>query len=193
MSKFPEVEEMLRQMVFFDTETSGLLDYKHEIIQIGAISGNSEFEVKLRFDMDKADPKALEMNCYNEDVWAEEAVDPEEAMNAFSEFLEDFKFVGKVGKKSGKPYKVARLVGHNASTFDKGFMMALYRTYDAFMPFEFKIWDTQQLAMWSLPDAEHHKLEVLCEYYNIDIGNAHDALADAIATRRVAWCLMTEE
>jgi len=193
MSDHPEIEEMLRDMVFLDVETSGRLDWKHEVIQIGAVAGGKEFEVKLRFDTGKAEREALEVNCYDEDAWEEEAVEPAEAVALFSEFLEEFKFVEKKSKKSGKPYMVARAAGHNAESFDKGFLLALYRKHDAFFPCEFKIWDTMQLAMWSLPWAESHRLEDLCEYYGIDIGGAHDALADAVATRRLAWRLMTDE
>ena len=33
------------------------------------------------------------------------------------------------------------------------------------------------------------KLDAVCEHYGVELGNAHDAGADAIAAARVAWCM----
>lgn len=180
--------------VFFDLETGGIDPSKHPIIQIAAIAVGSDlvernhFEVKVAFDPAECDPEALKHNCYNEAVWKEKSVNPSDAIARFSAFLKEHADVRMVSGRTGKPYFVAQLIGHNAASFDGPFIQAFYRQYDAFLPASYRVMCTLQRAIWYFherPDIKQptdFKLATLCQYFGIELVNAHDALADIRAT-----------
>jgi DNA polymerase III subunit alpha, Gram-positive type len=57
--------------VFVDLETSGTVPGHHEIIEIGMVTDDgAEFECSLDFDIDKASPKALEVNGWGQREFA---------------------------------------------------------------------------------------------------------------------------
>lgn len=193
--------------VFFDLETGGLKP-NSPIIQIGAIavcklSVVEEFEVKLKFDLAYADPKALEINNYTKEAWAD--AQPEaKALARFSKMLRRHSCVDKVSKR-GKHYKVARLAGHNIARFDCPIIRAAYERLDEFMPADlFRPLDTLHLAWWKFAEEpadnqpERFTLTALCEHYNIGrLGNTpladtklHDALADCHASFEIAKCIL---
>ena len=194
-------------IVFYDTETSGLDDKVHDIIQIAAaafeINGDDwklveSFECKMWFDMAKVDPKALLMNCFSVDTWKAEAVTQQEGIAAFNKFASKYKDVKRKAKKSGNTFYCLRTGGHNILKFDDPFVRAWYKREGKFCPFDYgEVYDTMQLAKWKLgfgaQDApENYKLEDLCALCNVKLTDAHDALADIMANARLAWRLTRE-
>jgi DNA polymerase III epsilon subunit-like protein len=182
------------RLVFFDLETGGLDPQNHPIIQLAAVAVDDrlqilkEIEIKVEFDLRKADPQALEMNRYSRDVWAAEAYHPLAAEANFSRFLSEFADVEMVSQKSGKLYKVAQLIGHNSDSFDGPFLQAWYKRLRKFLPAAFRTLCTYQKALHHfqdrphLPRPENFKLEGLCKYFGVELSGAHDALADCRAT-----------
>lgn len=181
------------RLVFFDLETGGLDPAKHPIIQIAAIAVDeklqelAEFEAKILFKVENADPQALAINSYNAQEWAAKARLPGDVCDDLSSFFKRFADV-KMTSKAGKPYQVAQLIGHNAASFDGPFLQQWYRKLDQFMPAAFSVLCTYQKAMhffhdrYQQPRPENFKLESLCKYFNVPLANAHDALADVRAT-----------
>ena len=182
-------------LVFFDTETAGLKD-THPTIQLAAIAVDSgwnvleSFNMKIKFNEADADPEALRMNHYDSGIWAEEAKPEPVVVAAFDSFLQSYKSVEMVSKRTGRPYTVARLAGHNVVTFD---MPRLKRMYgERFMPAHPAELDTYQLAMWYFYDkGDGHapvdlKLQTLAGWFGIEAGDAHDALADVRISIAVA-------
>ena len=194
------------KIVFYDIETSGLVPNKHDIIQIAAIafsieSGNwnelEEFEIKLEFDLEKADPEALKNNCYNKEVWKKEAVPQKRAIRVFSDFLRKHSDVKRTGKKSGKAFFCCRTAGHNIKNFDDPFVRAFFKRMDIFCPMDFmEAYDTIQLALWefglkmagSVP--KNYQLVTLCNKLGITLKNAHDALSDIRANSQLAKAIL---
>ena len=194
------------KIVFYDIETSGLIPKKHDIIQIAAIafsieSGNwnelEEFEIKLEFDLEKADPEALKNNCYNKEVWEKEAMPQKRAIRVFSDFLRKHSDVKRAGKKSGKAFFCCRTAGHNIKNFDDPFVRAFFKRMDIFCPMDFmEAYDTIQLALWefglkmtgSVP--KNYQLETLCNKLDIPLENAHDALSDIRANSELAKAIL---
>lgn len=193
--------------VFFDLETSGMDPEVHDVIQIAAVAVTADeleelaaFEVKVRFDLDAADPEALRVNSYERAAW-EDAIQPEAAVDRFDRFLRDHATVRLISRAK-RPYFVARLAGHNAERFDGPF----WRTWAGrhhrplgpgrgtyFFPAELRILDTCQAALWYFEGARDDqlpasfRLEDLAERFGIHL-KAHDALEDvraAIALARI--------
>jgi DNA polymerase III alpha subunit (gram-positive type) len=183
--------------VFFDLETGGLTD-AHPNIQLAALAVDEQtwrelatFERKIKFPYGAADPRALAMNHYNADVWIREAVDPYEVCTEFSAFMEPFKCLQLMSKRTGRPYSVAKLIGHNAATFDGPRLKRMYEAHNLFLPADPRVRCTVQAAMFWFDchsvAPPSYKLTELLSYFGIPVDeNAHDALADVRMTVQLA-------
>lgn len=188
----------MSRIVFFDVETGGLDPLRHPITQIAAVAVDERFrevetiERKLWFQEGDAESSALEMNHYDPETWRREAVSPAFGMGAFAELCRRHATFTKTSK-AGRPYKVARLAAHNAP-FDAGFVVEWFKASGTFLPAAcYEALDTLGLARWasmgSASKPVDHKLASLCQWLDIPLPDAHDALADVRATVRVAQVL----
>lgn len=184
--------------IYFDLETAGLEPH-HPDIQLAAIAMDEEsgseieaFEVKIKFDPTKADPDALALNHYLESAW-EKSWHAGAVVAEFSRFLNKHKSLTMVSRRTGNPYRVAKLVGHNAATFDGPRLRAMYDKYSTFLPADPRVRCTCQRAMWWFDERRiaptDYKLATLCDYFGIPINNSHEALADVRATIALARAL----
>lgn len=177
--------------VFFDVETGGL-DIDHPIIQLAAIAVDdgwneiATFEKKLKFLKCDCDVTSLTMNHFDEEIWEQEAIDPLRAIDAFAKFLDPFKCLNFISKRTGNPYSVAQLAGHNAATFDGPRLQRLFSIHRRFLPADPRVLCTLQRAMWFFRERKEkidsYKLESLCLYFGIVPHATHDALADVRST-----------
>lgn len=182
------------KLVFVDIETGGLDPSRHPIIQLAAVASDESmspiehFECKIDFDLSQADADALSKNNYNAERWKIEAVEVQAAINRFSSFLKRHSDVEMISKKTGKPYYVAQLIGHNAPTFDAIFIQNLWRCNDRFLPASYRVLCTMQRAMFyfferpQINPPKDFKLGSLCEYFKVPLTEAHDAKNDVMAT-----------
>ena len=191
--------------VCFDLETGGLEPDQPDI-QLAAIAVGSDynelatFERKIQFDESKATKVALEINHYDPEVWKREAKPLLQVCREFAEFLRPYCCVPKVSK-AGKPYKVARLFGHNAATFDGPRLQRMFTGAGVFLPADLRVRCTLQRALWwfdehceDLPKSpENFKVGPLCEYFGIPVVDAHDALGDVRMTVALARKLKERE
>ncbi len=167
----------------FDLETAGL-DERYPVIQFAAVALEDfhevdSIEIKIQFSEFEADAEALAVNSYNREVWEREAVPEVKAVQRIQGFLYDNSHKGMISKRTGRPYSVARLAGHNAERFDAPRLQALFKRHAQFLPAHPQVLDTCQLALWKTRAAlESYKLEDLCARYGIDATGAHDALSD---------------
>lgn len=186
-----------QRLVFFDLETGGLDPQRHPVTQFAAIAVDDQFnelgsiELKIDFDPKTADPEALKLNGYDAEIWRTTAIRADAALGKIADFLKRHATVEKTSQRSGRPYRVARLAGHNAAEFDARFLQALFKREGQFLPAEYRALDTVQLAAWYYlhrPDApENLKLETLVGHLGIQRdGDAHEALSDVRACVEVA-------
>lgn len=166
-----------------DIETTGLSPLNHEIIEIGCvIFDNETFEIHGKFNfkikptnIKDADPKALEVNGYDEKDW-EDAMTLFQVLNFYAEATEGCTFMA-----------------HNAM-FDWSFLeVAAAREI---VKFKFKSHhkiDTVSIAWCKIP---HNKifswsLKTLCSYFGIPPEPAvHRALNGAMSAYSVYKKLM---
>lgn len=188
----------MSRVVFFDLETGGLDPSRHPVIQFaGAAVENwqivGELEVKLHFDLSKADPEALRKNSFDPAIWQRDAVMPGVAVRKISDFLSEHASIPVISKRTGKPWKSCRLAAYNGQTFDYPFLRSLFGT--TFCPGSPQILDVYALVMWwarTLGDdrPENLRLETVAPFLGVAHGQAHDALGDVRATIGVAQVLM---
>ena len=184
------------RLVVFDVETGGLDPFRHPVIQFAGVAVDQDWrelealELKVDFDLDGADPEALRLNGYSAEVWAKESMSPPMARGRIADFLRRNATLEKVSQRSGRPYTVARLCGHN-SRFDGEFLATWFKRAEQFLPGAcFESLDTLALARWvsfvTPPGPRDHKLGSICEWLGIVHGGEHEALADVRATVAVA-------
>ncbi len=182
--------------VIFDYETGGIEPH-HPNIQLAAIAVDDkweeieEFSHLIKFDEKNADPKALEINRYEKARW-ESALTERYVTSAFAEFCKKHAVIELISKRTGNPYSVAQLVGHNASKFDGPRLFTVAKEFNVFMPAAVQVMDTLQLAMWSTRKFENLKLTTIAAELGMDVGGAHEALTDVRLCAGIAKRL-TEE
>ena len=191
--------------IVFDLETGGV-KMRHPVIQLAAaaieIKGpdkvtllEAPIDLPIRFDESACDPQALEINSYDADRWAEEAVDEADALQAFIELCGRHRHM-KLISKAGKPYSIASLTGHNIQSFDVPRLKAMGERHGD--PFLNCCWwyplDTYQGAVWHfkrlrLEGPKDYKLETLARAFGLP-EPTHDALSDIRTTGYLAAKLL---
>lgn len=166
-----------RDLVFFDTETTGLLP-SAEIIEIGFVKAKAgTFEVIAEGDIKimPAHPERMHDEVralvgYDEEEWAREAVERKAALQQFLAHTKD-----------------AMLVGHNLP-FDREHVEIELEAHGIEPNYFYKGLDTFVMA-WTLlgdqPAFTKFSLQELSTYFNIDQGRAHRAIDDARTTYQV--------
>jgi DNA polymerase III epsilon subunit-like protein len=171
--------------VYFDTETGGL-ELRHPIIQLAAVvvapdwSEVETFERKVRFDPRVCDARALEVNHYTAEAWAD-AVPEQQAVREFAALLERHRSVDLISR-AGKPWRAARIAGHNIG-FDVDRVQAAFKRHGAFFAGDMSgAICTRYAATWALgsrtPPPANYQLSTLAAYLGIPSDGAHDALVD---------------
>lgn len=173
-------------MIYFDLETDGLNVETCQIIQIGAVTGEQQFEVKLRFEAREGQAEALALNSYDETAWQNAAIPPGAALARFAAFLSLHATVPKTSA-GGREYKVATLAGHNILKFDWPILVRYCALYGCFLPVDFgRVHDTLELAKWLDLPVPDLKLGTLANFFHVAPGgDTHDALVDARTAARV--------
>lgn len=189
--------------VFLDTETGGLRS-DSPIIEIAAVAVDlhkwneiETYEQKLQFDVAACEPEALSVNGYEPEAWRN-AVSEREFVAELQQFLNRYCCVSMISGRSGKPYSVARVGGHNVAHFDIDRISRAFRRQSVFFPIYFAgVLDTIHLASWyfvlnpSVAKPASYKLHDLAAYFDIRIfGREHTALTDVRTTIGVARSLV---
>jgi DNA polymerase-3 subunit epsilon len=159
--------------LFLDCETTGLDPAIQEIIEIClmAADGSILFQSKIKpRHIETAHPKALEINGYNEEDWA------------------DAPYFSEVAEEICKILKWCICVGHNPS-FDLGFIKAELKRVDEklLQGIGYHMSDTVALAEEHLSECGLDSLSLVnvCKFLRIELVNAHTAEADTEACRQV--------
>lgn len=185
------------KLIVFDLETGGV-SMEHPVIQLAAaaieVKGPDEvvlcdepIDHRIRFDPSKCDPEALEINSYDEERWAEEAIEEGDALRSFIELCKRNRHM-PLRSKAGRPYNAAKLGGHNVIAFDIPRLLAMSKRHGD--PFMGCCWwyplDTYQGAIWHfdrvdvMPPA-NYRLETLARAFDLP-EPTHDAMSDLRTT-----------
>lgn len=167
-------------LIFLDTETTGLKpEHGQEIIEIAIITeysnGETEiWETKIKPQrINKAHPRALEVNGYNEMDWAE-------AMKMEDAIIEIYKRLQK-----------GIVVGYNPN-FDWGFITKAFEEYGLEVPYRVRCLDVMVLVWEHLrpKGLKYLSLDSVRDFLGWDKSGAHSALKDTEDTRKLYHLLM---
>lgn len=163
------------EFIVFDIETTGLKPENSDIIEIGAVK-IKEGCIIDRFQTFINDgvvipPNITQLTNITNDMLLG-APSLKEVLLSFKEFCGN-----------------GCLVAHNAK-FDIGFIQFHSGKFD--LQFNNIYTDTLILSKYLLHDLSNHKLDTLCEYYNINLENHHRASDDAAATGEILLNFINE-
>lgn len=181
------------RLVFIDLETGGAETWR-PIMQVAAIAVDAALreldvlEMKLRFNPRQLHPACRRKRHYSKEIWDREAIPECVAGDRFAAFLRRHATVDLIST-SGRGYRVAQLVAHNAG-FDAPFLAAWFARTGQFLPAHPRVLCTHQRLLWlfhehkSLTPPADYQLATLCQYFDVRLKNheAHEALADIRAT-----------
>ncbi len=170
----------VHDLVFVDTETTGLDSRKHEIIDLALVRVRQTWEPgqKPQFALidewsakihpekiQSADPASLRVANYTVTGWTD-AISIKEALQIFSERTDG-----------------AIMVAHNVA-FDAGFIDTALAEQSLPNKMHYHRLDTVSMAyakLHSTPDVGRYSLAELCKHFGIVNESAHSALSDARA------------
>ena len=192
---------MAAKLVVFDVQTSGLEPEEHQILGFGALAveipswaERDRIQLKVQLDGAKqADPESLRRSRYSPEGW-QDAVRARDAVRSIATFLDVHATVAKTAR-SGRSYEVAQLCCHHAP-FHVGFLRALFKEHERFLPTAYEVLDTLALVHWArlaLP-AERQpvdfKLATLCAWLELPPPADADPLSRARATAALGQHLL---
>lgn len=175
-----------KQLILFDTETSGLSAETDRIIQISAIKG----EIVDDFDFEETDRLNLYINPgfkISKKITEITGITNEQLQN---EKLEEDVWPTIYNFFDG----VDILCGHNAKSFDMKMLRALYARQNTDCR-EWNVLDTMTLAreLHHKDEAGSHKLGDLAAHFGLDYGlTFHNSMDDVIATMRLLQFFIEE-
>jgi DNA polymerase III epsilon subunit-like protein len=143
----------------------------------------------VQFDESDADPSALTKNRYHRESWCRHALPAPDAATRFAAFLRRHATVDRLSR-TGRPYRLAQLVAHNAERFDGPLIHGWFRNLDRFCPATYSVFCTKQRAYWLFQEYKHltppanFQLATLCQFFGVPLSrdDRHNALNDVWAT-----------
>ena len=176
-----------KEIVVFDTETTGLDMFNDDIIQIAAIKlKNGEIvpdsELDIIISTNKTIPPTLKKGFVNPMVAEYEHrkngirknnyelfMEPQEAFEYFLKYIGD-----------------SELIGHNVN-YDVHILENNIIRRTTGLSFSMSVfWDTLKLSRMLDPTIKKHTLEGLLQYYGLEGTNSHNAMDDILATKSLA-------
>lgn len=176
-----------KEIVVFDTETTGLDIFNDDIIQIAAIKlRNGEIvpgsELDIIISTNKTIPPTLKKGFVNPMVAEYEHrkngikknhyemfMEPQEAFEYFLDYIGD-----------------SELIGHNVN-YDVHILENNIIRRTTGLSFSMPVfWDTLKLSRMLDPTIRKHTLEGLLQYYGLEGTNSHNAMDDIMATKSLA-------
>ncbi len=161
------------EIVFIDTETTGLNSSIHEIIEIAIIGKNTNYNQKIKPNhLEHAHPRALEINGYTARKW-KHAISSKDAAMDIAKMIE-----GKT------------IVGHNIK-FDMSFIDELLHQHGIYVFYDRRLIDTMTLAHEHLKPCgiKSISMDSIRSFFGWPHTDAHTALKDAEDCRRLYYKL----
>ena len=168
----PNTKEVNKNIIIYDTETTGLNPLKEKIIEFSFTKLINNTGDTILINPEKEIPKqASSINGIKNDV-----VDN---CKKFGEIIENLEKDIECKNKDDKTY----LVAHNGNSFDEPFLKEEYSRIQRKVPENYVFIDTLPITRHLLKnEVENHQLQTLKKYFNIEVDDsiAHTAKADVV-------------
>jgi DNA polymerase III alpha subunit (gram-positive type) len=165
---------------WYDVETTGLNRLNNEIIQLAAVVTDENLTVLGEFveycrpdNFDNIQQEALDCNGITLEQ-LQGFQDKKEFFNKLLSFID--------------PFKKMQLGGYNIERFDNGFLFELFRLLGADVLKFYDVkknYDVYRFVKSIYIPTINNKLVTICNHYEIEITNIHDAYSDICATINV--------
>lgn len=166
---------MIYDYIVLDVETTGLNPAKDKLLEIGAarvIDGEVSEIYSTLINTGVPIPERIQELTGITDEMQKSGKKTETAIREFVEFCGNLP-----------------VLGHNVQ-FDFGFLKQTAVNHG--LIFEKEALDTLKIARKVLPDIPSRKLPDMCSHYQVNPGNSHRALDDAIACHEILWKMWDE-
>lgn len=168
--KSPKLPPMTRDtpIAWVDIETTGTDVVMHDILSIGVVRSDGQerewYVQPSKAAIIVAEPKALEINGYTPEMWAERGQRlPYVVAHEFAAFVD------------------GHILGAHNAAFDFPFLASFCRAYNAPLRVPYRPLCTVSM-LWPLVlsgEIESPSCEKACAHFGVSVENAHEALADA--------------
>ncbi len=168
-----------KDLIFIDTETTGLEPRIHEVIEIAIIRVNLKLGTRIIYEtkikpqhIETASPKALEVNGYTEEAWAKAP------------------YLGEIAREIVELLKDGIIVGHNVS-FDTSMISGALKEIGIESRLSHHRADTITLAYEHLVPLglESLSLDNIRKFLGWSLEGAHAALKDAEDAEKLFFLL----
>ncbi len=173
----PNSEEIKKNIVIYDTETTGLNPLKEKIIEFSFTklinNSGSTFLINPEKDIHE---KITEINGITNDMVKN--------CKKFEDIVDNLEKDIECKNKDDKTY----LIAHNNTNFDEPFLKEEYRRIRREVPTNYIFIDTLPISRELLKNkVENHQLQTLKKYFNIEVDDniAHTAKADVFVLAEV--------
>lgn len=166
---------MIYDYIALDVETTGLNPAKDKLLEIGAariIDGEVSETYNVLIDTGVPVPLRIQELTGITDEMQKTGRKIDAVIREFVEFCGNLP-----------------VLGHNVQ-FDFGFLKQ--NAVNHGLVFEKQALDTLKIARRVLPEIPSRKLPDMCAYYQVDPGNSHRALDDALACHEILWKMWEE-
>lgn len=169
--------------IIFDIETGGFEKSKNALCELGALVVNADNEIleTLQYYVKPYCREASSELCsYKPDALAVNGITQQQIAEGKIIELVLLKFIKLIAD-----HEVKTIIGHNSDFFDTKWISYLLGRFTPHQQYfdEIRKVDTMRLAQARMDcQPPSYKLGALCEYYGIEITDAHTAIGDCTAT-----------
>jgi DNA polymerase III epsilon subunit-like protein len=193
---------MSRELVFLDTETTGLIPGYHEIIEVCMVKHDLEtvstiecperksqvYNMFLPMHIDRIDPKAVEYNGFDMNEWiARGAIKLSEGINEIIDYMEDCIVVGF------NPWFDLRFIEAYCRDHNLANLMT-FTNEESFscLSMHYHVIDINSMAypLKAKGLINGVKAKDICQFFDIDYRNAHRACNDVELSIECFRCLL---
>jgi len=177
-------QEYSYELIWYDTETTGLNVWTDKITEIAATSASDKEFTKLLKIGEPLSKFITNFTGITDEMLEKEGVEPRQGLEEFYEYLKTFN-------------SSVILIAHNGDNYDKLIINSTFRRVIGdnapyLSCYYIHHFDTRVMAKFLYPDLKSYSLKNLCKKFGIDNPNHHRALNDAIVCRRLFEHLFNE-
>jgi len=172
------------ELIWYDTETTGLNVCKDKITEIAAISESDKIFNKLFKIGEQLSQFIINLTGITDIMLEKEGVEPRQGLEEFYKYIQSFNLP-------------VVLIAHNGDNYDKLIIDSTFRRVIGdnapyLSCYYIHHFDTKVMAKFLYPNLKSYSLKNLCKEFKIENSNHHRALNDALVCQRLFEHMLNE-